>query len=687
MRKEAVRSREQKSGKKRFSISIRIQLMIGFAIPIAFLVVIGVISYWNASSGMIENYEKSAVNAIDMTMECLERGFAPSVSNILELANNTTVSSYVQGGYNSDTSALTAVRQSIAKDIMVKQTTNDFIENIYIIPNGENLVITTSNLSNTKVQSFLSRLRESEDGVLMQEPGILWGSIHSFVDEKMGISQEEYAMYCSYRVGTEEKGGLVVIDISAKAMKSLMAQLDFGEGSHMAFITADGREIDLDDTVKISEMDFYTGEEEDTDRYVESDGKEYFYMLRKSRTTGGSFAILVPKSAITQKADDIKKLTLLMVLLAGIAALSLSIVVVAGIGANIGKSIYVLDEVAQGNLTPRQLRESNNEFGKLHLAIQNTIYKIRGLIDSVKQVIDLVFASGTRVNVSSESVSSMVNDMRAEIDEIGRNITKEDSEIAVCSQMMEELSSKIKQINDGMKEMTAYIDTTREVVASGMNTVQVMTKQSRATYLATGEVKEQVSALENKLSNIVKFVDAMKEIADETNLLSLNASIEAARAGESGRGFSVVAEEIRKLAESSGKTAEEIRKVVGEVEQNAERTFGKIQEAGDYVEIQEKTVQDTADAFEKISRFIVEFVKQIKEMETGMEEINTKRRNAVSSMRAIHESSNESVKSVASVKETLQKQIACAETLRLEAEGLKTHMEQMEKVIEAFRLV
>lgn len=686
---EKVRKKKLESGRKAhgaFGVSLRIQLIVGFAVPILFLVGVGIISYHNASAGMIENYENSAINALDMTMECMERGFAPSIANALELANNTMVVSYVQGGYASDSSAQNAVRQSIGKDIMVKQTTNDFIANIHIIPDGDILTMTTSNTSNTNVQGFMERLRESEDSIMLREAGIIWGSSHPFVDEKMELSEEDYILYCSCRVGTEEKGGLVVIDISSKAIRNLMEKLDFGEGSHIAFITADGKELDLKEDIRISDMAFYAETEEEATRYVEYNGTEYFYMVRKSDMTGGNIVVMVPKSSITQKADNIKNITLLMVILAGAAAMILSVVIIAGISTNIGKSIQALDEVAQGNLTAKKLKANNREFAKLHAAIQNTIRKVRELIDTVKQVIGLVFASGIQVNEASADVSSMIGDMRTEIDEIGRNIINEDAKITVCSEMMEGLSAKIKQVNTNIKEMISYIDTTQETVSSGKDTVRLMTTQSGATSQATEAVKEQVSSLGNKLEDIVQFVEAIKEIADQTNLLSLNASIEAARAGDSGKGFSVVAEEIRKLAESSGKTAEEIRRVVGEVENHANRTFDKVQEAEAYVEIQEKTVQDTAKAFDRINEFIAECIKQMEEVATGIEGMNAERKNALCAMQTIHAYSKESVKSADSVKETLERQIVCAEKLSSEAEGLKAHMEQLEKTIAAFRL-
>lgn len=675
---------KERKEKEQFGISLKVQLVIGFAVPIILIVVIGMVSYYSASSGMIENYENSAVNALDMTMECMERGFAPCVANALELANNTTVSSYVQGGFDADSSRQSTARQSVTKDILVKQTTNDFIENIHIIPNGNIIAMTTANTSNANVQGFMQRLRESEDQGMMQETGLVWGSRHPFVDERCGLSEDGYILYCSYRVGTEEQGGLVIIDIRAKAIRGLMEQLDFGEGSYMAFITADGREIGWDESIRISELDFYTGE--DATQYVTYNGVEYFYMARQSETTGGDFVVMVPKSSITGRADYIRRITLFMVALAGVTAVLLGCVIIGGISSNIGASIHTLNEVAGGNLAVKTRENGKHEFGRLYAAIQNTVRRIRELIDMVKQVICQVSASGIQVNESSESVNKMVQDMRVQIDEIGQNIIQEDTEIDCCNAMMEALSAKIKQVNTGLQDMTAYIDTTKQTVSTGMDMVRQMTQQSAETTSVTSAVKEQVSILGDKLGDIVRFVDAIKDIADQTNLLSLNASIEAARAGESGKGFSVVAEEIRKLAESSGKTAEEIRKVAAEVEQRAAHTFEKVKEAETHVGHQEETVQQTADAFEQIHAFIIESIHQMEEVAAGVEDMDSERKQALSAVKTIHECSEQSVKAVTAVEETLQRQVQCAENLNAEAEVLKTHMQQLEETIAAFRL-
>lgn len=673
-----------RKGGKQFGFSLKMQLITGFAVPILLMVAVGIISYYSASSGMIENYENSAINALDMTMECLERGIAPCVANALELANNTMVSSYVRGGYDADSSAQSAARQAVTKDIIVKQTTNDFIENIHIIPAGDILAMTTANTSNTNVMGFMQKLRESEDKSMLRQPGLMWGSRHSFVDERCGLSQENYIQYCSYRIGTEEQGGLVIVDISSRAIRNLMGQLDFGEGSYMAFITADGREMGWDDSIRLSGLDFYTGE--DTTQYVTCNGTEYFYMSRQSETTGGNFVVMVPKSSITGKADHIRRITLFMVLLASVLAVLLGFVIISEISSNIGAGIHTLNEVASGNLAIKPQKNRKHEFGRLYAAIQNTIKKITELIDMVKQVICQVAASGSRVNESSENVSRMVCDMRAEIDEIGTNIFKEDSEIVTCNAIMEELSTKIQQVNTDIQKMIVYIDTTKQIVSTGMDMVQWMTRQSAETGQVTGAVKEQVSILGGQLSDIVQFVDAIKGIADQTNLLSLNASIEAARAGERGRGFSVVAEKIRNLSDSSRKTAEQIRKVADEVGKRADLTFEKVQEAEEHVENQQKTVQDTAETFKQIQAFIEESIHRMEEVAFKVRDMEAERKRALSAMKTIHAYSAESVKSAEVVKETLESQVACAKNLNAEAETLKLHMEQLKEAIAAFRL-
>lgn len=133
------------------------------------------------------------------------------------------------------------------------------------------------------------------------------------------------------------------------------------------------------------------------------------------------------------------------------------------------------------------------------------------------------------------------------------------------SGQMEELSGQIKMVRELVQGTITGLEHQKQQIEGGMNTVNIMMQQSKDTANITGEVELQVEMLGSKLEQITDFVNNIEDIASQTKLLSLNASIEAARAGEHGRGFSIVAEEIRKLADNSGEIAKEIQIVIKEV--------------------------------------------------------------------------------------------------------------------------
>lgn len=681
--KKTQRKKGKEKNKRQRTISIRTQLIISFLIPILFSVAIGVISYTKASEGLITNYEKSSLTALQMTMTSMDESMGMVSSMIVELSQDQTVYEYVLGEYSSDSTLKEQARTSIQKSISTQKGFSDMIENIHIIPvkNGE--VITTKK-QDTSVKSFVGELAGTSDAIMLSTNRTRWGSSHSFMDEKMGT--DNYILYCSTRIDKGDLQGLAVIDISKETILNLLNQLDFGEGSYVSFITNEGLEVGTN-------PDFIAGSVEGIDwnkqsDYIKYNGETYFYMTARSYESNAKLLALVPKSFITQSSDSIRNITMAMVVLACAVVAVLGITIITGISTNIKKSVVSLNKVSQGDLTTDETKSKavRNEFGKLHGALNNTVVKMRDLIGTVSDMKDAVRDSGDKVLNSGMELNTMTENVSAQIEEIDSIIATQNEAITDCNNQMEELSVQIKSVSDSIFATIEEVTNSQEMINDGMMTVEEMVNQSEQTADVTKEVWEHVVGLADKLKQITQFVSDIQDIAAQTNLLSLNASIEAARAGEQGRGFSVVAEEIRKLADSSGETATEINKIVEEVAIYSQNAIKKVNEAGDISTNQMESAKKTIAAFEHINTLMESLVVNMQEISGGVDKMNTGRDEALEAIRGIGDSSEQTVQATLEVNRFLERQMESAESLQEETMKMQKNMIQLEEAIKTFKL-
>ncbi len=648
---------------------------------------------------MKENYENSAKTAMEMSISCLDQAFKPIATNILTLSSDTNVSGLIKGSYDKNTANRSFFASSASTTFIVAQGTDDFIQNIHMVPAGSGNCVTTVDLQNrTTEATFVEALKASEsEADMFNSSSIHWGSYHPTVDKHLDTTEEDYAIYCSIMAGNKAKPGVLIIDISRQAIVDLLEQMDFGENSSVFFITPENRIIQTGDTsIDLLSADFYQtlsstdesagGNSSLTADYVKYENKEYYFLTEAISSNGCRLAVLVPRSTIIANADNIKIITIVMVLISTIVAIMISTYIVLNIGNNINKSVHRLDEVSKGNLMIKNEKQRNDEFGKIQTAISNTILHTRQLIESVKSIIAQLASSSQTVDHATVSVTSLIDKISVEMNGIDHNVSQQAEEINLCRNQMDELSGKIKLVDANASDIANQISDTQTVLRNSIDAMSLMTSQSKDTYEATSDVKKQVNALEDKLQNIVNFADAISSIAKQTSLLSLNASIEAARASESGRGFSVVAEEIRKLSEDSAVTASEIMKETNEIRTYTADTVKAVQSAEEIVNKQETTVTNTANAFQQISAFVDQFIQNISIVATSAKEMDTEREKVLSSMQNIQQLSQYSVASAEAVRTSLNTQITASKELSRSEEELHRHMAELEEAISSFHI-
>nr|WP_320133910.1 methyl-accepting chemotaxis protein [uncultured Holophaga sp.] len=247
-----------------------------------------------------------------------------------------------------------------------------------------------------------------------------------------------------------------------------------------------------------------------------------------------------------------------------------------------------LGRLSQGDLTVQAPVESRDELGQMAETLNGVVGDLRGLLAGVKQGVEGVASGAAELSASAEEMSATTA-------EIARS-TENQQEAA------EGMAASVAELSASIDEVSRAAQTSLEQLEEAL----AATRQGDAAGIATQEAMHGVTETAGRIASAVSVIT---EIANQTNLLSLNAAIEAAKAGEHGKGFAVVAEEVRKLAERSGSSAKEIAM--------------HIQEARSAVEDGDARVRDTVGILRQIRERLDQFAQTTRQSAAAMGEQST----------------------------------------------------------------
>ncbi|MDE7282717.1 MAG: methyl-accepting chemotaxis protein [Lachnospiraceae bacterium] len=673
---------------------IRNKIVICFLVPIIFMVIVGVSAYRKAEEGLNEKFRESTLQTVGMATENLDLLCSFVKAEGVKYAFDWDVSQYLQGLLTP--LDVKNVRDSIKSDMTSFQMAIPFIGNIYIIPRQEQMIITTA--VNTNIPGIFNEHRES---VATGKSTIeTWIDSHPIIDEAVEKTDEEYIF--SYEIMSRSKNGCIVIDISRKAIEEFLGGLDLGNGSIIGFITENGREIITEqleegETSILTEgeqvffgQDFYNGITEENmsgSMEINFHGKEYlFFYSRSEEVEDITICALVPMDVVTSQAQEIKVLTVVLVIMACIIALVIGVFVVAGIQGNMSSISRKFGEVANGDLTVTVQAKGHDEFQGLASSATHMIKNTKNLVNKVSNATNELEKSSVSVEEVSAVISECSQNITQVIGEIHDGIARQSENAADCVTRTDILSNEIQEVGRVVERVEDLVDKNENMINHGIEIIRLLGERAKQTTEMTAEVGNSIGSLKKEYEIINSFVETITSISEQTNLLSLNASIEAARAGEAGRGFSVVAEEIRKLADDSAAAAGEIQNNVVGIMAQTERSVKDADQAQEMVALQGESVEQVIKVFGDMREQMSALEAGLKGIVASMEKADTERSNTVQGVQNISNIIEETANSAEKVQDIAGMLLAHVENLNETADLLGENMQGLKSEISVFKI-
>ncbi len=698
---KALKGRKQDVKKIRMFSGIRFKITISFIVPVVLMIGMGVFSYERSAKALTENYESASKSTIDTTADYMNLVLETIRTMSYDIAVSTTAREYYGGAYSSDPYKESTIYNTLKNELDSRKIGNAYLRTIVFTANYGKDVTTALSSS---MKGIYNDFRELDIAKRVDKEDVVWVGYHPEVDEYMETSKYAFGVIRKAYNTSYRQVGYLLVDVDYDKIAENISSVNMGENAVFALITPDGREIsyrrlaDNDeeaanntlDTSYIVGTDLYdkilASEESDGSEYIEYENERYLMLYHRLDVDGFMIVSLVPEAYIIADANETAVYTAVTVAATALIVIIIGFVLSTSIGTTIRKIMNGLEKASTGDLTVDIHTRRKDEFMILCDSTNQMIGNIRSLLDKADIVSKAVGKSSESVGGNSGILLEETKSITSSIAEIEQGIVTQAQDAENCLTRMDDLSKKIGVVSDNAGKIANVADTTKQIVSNGLETIQELKDKAKATTKVTAEVISNIQDLEEASQSIAKIIGAINDIADETSLLSLNASIEAARAGDAGRGFAVVADSIRKLAEQSLNSVNEIKGIVGRIQKQTVDTVEVAKQAEVIVNSQEEALKNTIDVFKDIDKHVSGLADNLSEISNGIDDMDIAKRDTLSAIESISAVSEETASSVTAVNEAATKQLEAVKKLNNESEELINHSEDLVEAINKFTI-
>ena len=405
---------------------------------------------------------------------------------------------------------------------------------------------------------------------------------------------------------------------------------------------------------------------------------------------GGQRWILVLTTTLQDANSEAAALTKISVGLS-LLCLLLSLAITFLVSRSFVRPILRIAEVTQ-NIAHGNLQEINktttdrSEFGQLSDNVILMNNNLRNLVRQVQGQAQQVAASSQELTASADESANASNHVAQSAVEVTDQVQKQMHAVGETASVVSEISASIQEVSATVHHIVAVSNETATLAQTGEKEINQAVTEISNIENAANRTGELVGKLGERSKEIGVFVSTISGIAGQTNLLALNAAIEAARAGEQGRGFAVVADEVRKLAEQSQEATKQISALISEIQKDTAEAVKGVNEAGILVRNGAGVINHAGTTFNSIVSKILDVSEQIRQTAQVVEDVANGSQRIVQAVDEIDTAAKKTATQTQTISAASEQQSASMEEIASSSRALAQLAQDMQQAISKFRI-